>query len=297
MRYARGRVRRPTHSAVLHPVTKDCRRRPGPCGVNTLSARTVRAYIDSSPALQAPPCTEGSLPAGVDLIRLRHELRTPLSGLLGLADLLSTQILPGQSQTWLATLQACGQQLASLIDRSLRPEMAGPTPAAARGTDGIALLESLLLAHWPAARQAGTQLALEFHPSAQGWWKLDGIAMRQALDNLLSNAIRFSRGGRVTLEAYVLPACGAQPSLLQLAVEDSGPGLLGTAQNWPVANLREGQEHDEYANRVYPMSSRGLGLRVVEEFCRNHSGQLQRGSTDSGGTRMVICLPATMVIS
>jgi len=297
MRYARGRIRRPGHSAVAYLVSKDSRRRRGPVGVNTLSAGVVSAYIDPVSTLQAQTTTAGNLHAGVDLLRLRHELRTPLSGLLGLADLLSTQILPGRSQTWLATLQACGQQLASLIDRSLRPEIAGPTPAAARGTDGLALLESLLLAHWPAARLAGTQLALEFHPSAQGWWKADGIAMRQALDNLLSNAIRFSHGGRVTLEAQVLPACGAQPGLLQLAVEDSGPGLLGTAQNWPVANLREGREQEEYANRAYRMSIRGLGLRVVEEFCRNHSGQLQRGSTASGGTRMVICLPATMVIS
>jgi signal transduction histidine kinase len=287
MQSARGRARRPTQPPSRLRARRDSRRRQRPLGPDNQSAAAAPVQVPATSRVIPQTTIPSYSPPPADLNWLRHELRTPLSGLLGLAELLSNQDLPLQARNWLATLQACGQQLAELIDRNLRQDLSGPIAVPASGTDGRGLLESLLLAHFPAAREAGTQLMLVFHPAAQGCWRVDGIALRQALDNLLSNAIRFSNGGQVMLAADVLPASGTQPRLLELAVEDSGPGLQNKA-----ANLREGHE---YANRAYRMPGRGLGLKVVEEFCRNHSGHLQRSSTPLGGARLAILLPATMV--
>lgn len=294
MPVARGRVRRPVHLVASMAASSRTRSRNSrgqgvgrlvslPCG--PIAALPVTpASVPASPSLPDQSSAESS---SKDLNWLRHELRTPLTGLLGLAELLATLNLPGQASNWLATLQACGQQLASLIDRTLLPV---PDDAAATwkqaNTDGLRLLETLLVSHWPAAQEAGIKLLLVFQPQARGFWQIDEVWLRQALDNLLSNAIRFTRSGHVTLEARAIPQFEAEHDQLELVVEDCGPGLSGNA-----SNLQDGQE---YADRTYRMFRRGCGLQVVEEVCQRYGGQLQRSLSTLGGAKFVLRLPGVV---
>jgi anti-sigma regulatory factor (Ser/Thr protein kinase) len=221
-------------------------------------------------------------PAGEpDLNLLRHELRTPLTGMLGLAEMLSVLDLPGKAILWLATLQACGQQMASLIDRALRSEDSG-TVLQPQRVDGLQLMESLVAAHWPAARAGRTSLILAFHPEALGLWQTDTVALRQAVDNLLANAIRFSRNGYVLLEVRAVAPQRAGVDLLELVIEDSGPDPKCTASNL--------QDESEFADRTYHMYSRGRGLQVVEQACQRFAGNLQRSASNSGGARFILTL-------
>lgn len=236
----------------------------------------------STPALWL---TEG-IPAhpavAADLNLLRHELRTPLTGMLGLAEMLSALDLPGKATLWLATLQACGQQMASLIDRALRSEEPGVALHQQQRVDGLQLMESLLAAHWPAAQAGRTSLMLAFHPEALGLWHTDIVALRQAVDNLLANAIRFSRNGYVLLEVRAVVPQRAGIDLLELVIEDSGPDPKSTASNL--------QDESEFADRTYHMHSRGRGLQVVEQACQRFAGNLQRSASHSGGARFILTL-------
>jgi anti-sigma regulatory factor (Ser/Thr protein kinase) len=217
---------------------------------------------------------------------LRHELRTPLTGMLSLAELLSSHPLPARSANWVATLQACGQQMARLIDRSLRTEPQATEPQMISDIDGLGLLETLIVAHWPAAQQSGISLLLIFQPEARVIWQTDAVALRQALDNLLSNAIRFTRSGQVTLEARVVPKDGTDHDQLELLVEDSGSGSDSSP-----SNLRDGTD---YADRTYRMFSRGLGLKVVEQACQRHSGRLLQSASTMGGASFALQLPGVI---
>ena len=217
-----------------------------------------------------------------DLNLLRHELRTPLTGMLGLAELLTALDLPGKATLWLATLQACGQQMASLIDRALRSEESGAAPHQHPRVEGLQLMESLMAAHWPAARAGRTSLMLAFHPEALGLWQGDVVALRQAVDNLLANAIRFSCNGYVLLEVRAVAPQRAGVDLLELVIEDSGPAPKNIASNL--------QDECEFADRTYRMSSRGRGLQVVEQACQCFAGNLQRSSGSAGGTRFTLTL-------
>ncbi len=221
-----------------------------------------------------------------DLNLLRHELRTPLTGLLGLAELMSVMELPGRLPFLLATLQACGQQMASLIDRKLKPEPRVIAVGSADRTDLRGLLEEVICSHWPAAHAARIKLHLVLQPESSGLWLIDSVAMRQALDNLLANAIRFSGSGYVTLEARVIAGEALGLHSLQLVVEDSGAA-------WRVLenNL---QDCAEFADRTYPMTTRGQGLQVVEQVCSSLGGRLDRYSNSPGGTGFAMLLPGVI---
>jgi anti-sigma regulatory factor (Ser/Thr protein kinase) len=274
MQSARGRMRKLAHRPAVFPTQFRWQRPP-------LSDQPT------SPPAAAASLTQ-SIPAGIaataDLVLLRHELRTPLTGMLGLAELLSALDLPAKATLWLATLQACGQQMASLIDRALQSEQSRSALYQHQTVNGLQLMEMLVAAHWPAARAYGTSLMLVFHPEALGLWQIDSVALRQALDNLLANAIRFSHQGYVVLEIRALEQRQEGLNLLEISIEDSGPDPKIIASNL--------QEDCEFADRTYRMSSRGRGLQVVAQACQRFAGNLQRSSSNAGGSRFALTLNA-----
>ncbi|HET6564069.1 MAG TPA: HAMP domain-containing sensor histidine kinase, partial [Xanthomonadales bacterium] len=221
-----------------------------------------------------------------DIALLRHELRTPLTGMLGLAEMLAAIELPGKATYWLATLQACGQQMAGLIDRALQPQFQQALVGQHSFADGLQLAETLLAAHWPAAQANGARLMLAFHPEALVLWCIDVVALRQALDNLLANAIRFSRNGTVLLEIRLVRLPGLEGDRLEIAVENSAPGSAGH-----VSRLRD---QSEYADRSYRLSSHGHGLGVVEQVCRQLGGLLRRRPGPTGMTRYSLVLDSAI---
>lgn len=221
-----------------------------------------------------------------DLNLLRHELRTPLTGILSLAELIATKELPGQVPCWLATLQACGQQMASLIDRSLCPDPITNPLKAPEETDCRSLLQQIICSHGPAACVTHNKLLLIIPPEATGYWRIDPVALRQAVDNLLANAIRFTRSGYVTLEVRVIPGRTERLDSLMLIVEDTGAALQAVKSNL--------QDDSEFADRSYPMHIRGQGLQVVEQVCRVYGGQLKRYAIRAGGTGFAMDLPQVL---
>lgn len=271
MQGARGRMRRLAHrTPFFSNQFKRVRFEPGFHHVPALTSAVL--------AKDAPQRSS----AMTDLNLLRHELRTPLTGMLGLAEMLAALELPAKATFWLATLQACGQQMASLIDRALLPREPDSRSGLPVAIDGLHLLESMLAAHWPAARASGSRLMLAFHPEARGIWQLDATVFRQALDNLLINAIRFSPNGQVLLEVRATTPQLEGSGSLELVIEDSGPNL--------ESDSTRSHDGSEFADRTYRMSSRGRGLVVTEQACRSFAGSLQRSPGSVGGARFTLVL-------
>lgn len=273
MKYASRRLRRLAQRHALIPIPSRVSHLPSP-GLKARPA-TAGTWLAAEPA---------SHPATVaELELLRHELRTPLTAIMGLAELLSATDLPARAVCWLSTLQACGQQMASLIDRALRSPWPAWQPSQSGVVDGLRWLESLVASHWPAAQAGSTQLVLVCGAGAHGLWSIDEVMLRQALDNLLANAIRFSGQGRVVLRAQVVARAGEASSDLELSVENFPSGSRCTA-----ANLRDASE---FADRTYRMHSRGHGLRVVDAVCQRFGGTLRQSGLAAGSMRFILRLP------
>ncbi len=158
---------------------------------------------------------------------LGHELGNVLNGLLGMTRLVRDSGLNAEQEYWLRAIEQSGCQMRRLVDAFwLGPTQTGefihPNPV---DLDGIELLEQALLAHAPAARRNADRLLLTVAPDVPRYWHCDPCLLRQLLDNLLGNALKFTRSGEVVLEVAARLQGNDPTDTLLLAVIDSGPGI------------------------------------------------------------------------
>jgi hypothetical protein len=227
-------------------------------------------------------------PEEVWLSLLRHELKTPLAGLLGLAyQLERAGLTPGQRRL-LAALTDSGRQLSGMIDRLVVQPAAGarPLPCGDDEIDGHAFLERLLLAHWPQAAERKIGLHLLADALLPRRWVTDACCLRQILDNLLANAIHATLKGHVLLRAAPASRPIRGRFAVELAVEDTGGGLdpslrgrlFGWGERGPVELSRR------------PAGS-GIGLFVCRWLSEELGGWITHGDGPTGGAVFTLGVP------
>lgn len=216
---------------------------------------------------------------------LRHELRTPLSGILGMAALLRDSRLAGEQQQFVLALQASGRQMQRLVER-----MRAAEPALIRAglepVNGLQLLDQVIRAHWPAAKDKGIGLYLVFdHHLVENWYS-DGACLRQLLDNLLANAIKFTHRGHVLLEARAAEPEQHGKRGIELQVRDTGIGIA-RSDGRRIYSIRE-QGSGDVAQRY---GGSGLGLFVCAHLTQLLGGSVQHRPQAGGGTCFKVVLP------
>ncbi|MBL8842655.1 MAG: response regulator [Planctomycetes bacterium] len=211
-----------------------------------------------------------------------HELRTPLALILGPVEKLL------QQSTWsldtrrdLATIERAARILVKHVNDLLDAAKleAGKMALVAAPTD-VAQRLRLVASHFDSiARERAISFRVETPTGLVA--EVDADKLDRVVMNLLSNAIKFTPSGgsiRCTL--------GVAGDALELAVDDSGPGI-------PVA-LREAvferffQVQESATRRV---GGTGLGLSIVKEFVLLHGGQVRVGASELGGAAFVVTLP------
>jgi CheY-like chemotaxis protein len=152
------------------------------------------------------------------LATLRHELRTPLSGIIGLVGVLLDTPLSAQQRTMVTTLLTAGEHLGALLDRTL-PGIVADTAPTSTAFDLHALVHDVAALFTPMANAKDVQLETIIAPGVEPLVWGDATRLRQALVNLTSNAVKFTATGRVVLAVHALD------DNVEFAVIDSGPGF------------------------------------------------------------------------
>ncbi|HWL62525.1 MAG TPA: ATP-binding protein [Steroidobacteraceae bacterium] len=222
------------------------------------------------------------------LANMSHELRSPLNGVIGAAQLLEKSGHdPAFRQELVRIIQASGTNLLDLIDGVLDVSRieAGRMQTENRPFDLLACVEAALA---PAAASAAVKaLALECHIDADvpGWCHGDASRLKQLLQNLLGNAVKFSDSGSVTLEVH-----RGAGNVLDFCVADTGVGI-------PAHMLEKifqpFQQADASATRRFGGS--GLGLTICRELARLMGGDVGVESTPGAGSRFTLRLPLPAV--
>jgi hypothetical protein len=228
-----------------------------------------------------------AVPAGDSTIDdfdvLEHELGNVLHGVACVAGLLRESGLDAQQQRWLAAIErACGQ-MRDILGRSRRPFTLLEAETDGVRMNGIRLLEDVVMAHAPAAAGKGIDLLLLTPPGLPSRWRGDACRLRQVLDNLVGNAIRYTPHGRVVVGAR--PAADDSRELV-VTVEDSGPGIEDAECLFDA--YRRGE-----AGRIGE-PGRGLGLYVARHMVRRMGGDIHCRNRRSGGARFEVRLPGTL---
>jgi two-component system, OmpR family, sensor histidine kinase CreC len=218
---------------------------------------------------------------------LTHEIKSPLTGIRASAELLAGELPPERRQGFAAAIERESNRLNNLADRLL--ELASLERAR-----GLTHAEPVALFHLAeeavaSARTAGAarRLTLETQWSGDDAMTGDPLLLRQAIDNLVRNAIDFSPdGGLITVTGQPVG------SSLQIVVQDQGPGIPDYAL-----------EHvfDRFYSLPRPHSGRkstGLGLNFVREVVQLHGGLVtvsSHGGSRGGGTTATLRLPRRLV--
>ena len=221
---------------------------------------------------------------------LGHELRTPLNAIIGFAELLRAEELPRAERLEFADhVIGAGHHLLGVFNAMLdqaRVESGALILAEAPVSLSLLIDEAAGLV-LPEATTRGIRLDRRVPPGAYPALLGDAGRLRQAIANLVANAVKFSpAGGRVELGASFEAGLG-----YRIWVADEGPGMA--AGDLPRA-FEPFRQLDEGLRRR--AGGAGLGLPLAKAFVEAHGGTLEVASTPGQGTRMTIILPASRVL-
>jgi two-component system, sensor histidine kinase len=214
------------------------------------------------------------------LAALAHDIRTPLTGILALSELLATSDLGERERGWASAIKGTADHLAmltSLIVDAVRAEAKGLTLR--RTAFGPRALADALAASL-AARAGTKDLASEVHVAADLPDSVigDPLRLRSALENLIDNAVKFTDRGRVALDVTVERLARGRVRLV-FTVTDSGVGLAAAE----VKRLFRpfAQANEEIARRY---GGAGLGLAFVKRIAKAMRGDLTVKSKPGTGS-------------
>ena len=218
------------------------------------------------------------------LATLGHEVRTPMTGVLGMSELLLDTPLDARQRGYAGAIRRAGEHLMRLVNDALdlaRIE-AGKLELVARPFDLIALLDEVAGLAEPLARQRGLGFRRHVDAGTPRWLSGDAGRVRQILLNLLGNAVKFTESGSVSLQAAPIASGG-----VRLVVSDTGPGLNEEQQ----AHLFRRFEQGDGAHTAARYGGSGLGLAICQELAVAMGGSIELDSTPGQGTDFTVDLP------
>ncbi|WP_411834520.1 two-component system sensor histidine kinase CreC [Pseudoxanthomonas mexicana] len=213
---------------------------------------------------------------------LTHEMKSPLAAIRGAAELLQEPLPEDERQRFARNIQAQEQRLTETIDKLLalaEVEQHGWLQRRER-IDVAALLARLDEETAPRLQAARLRLRVECAPAplaVEG----DPFLLRQALSNLLDNALAFAPP-----DSEIVLAAATLQDRIRLSVRDRGPGVPD------YAGERVFERFYSLARPATGQRSSGLGLPFVREVARLHGGTAALRNHPEGGAESVLELPA-----
>jgi signal transduction histidine kinase len=224
---------------------------------------------------------------GAFLATMSHEIRTPLNGIIGMSGMLAHSLEDETRRNYAQMIASSGKALLGLLNDTLDLSKieAGRFTLQPEDFSLACLLREATSLYQGRAAEKGIQLLLELDESLPASVTADPVRVRQALTNVISNAVKFTDVGCVAVRAYAVPS-RSEPGMHEISVEvsDTGTGIAKAdleaiferyGQSGPAQRQREGS---------------GLGLSISRELARLMGGDLVAESNAGEGSRFTLTL-------
>lgn len=224
---------------------------------------------------------------GAFLATMSHEIRTPLNGIIGMSGMLAHSLEDETRRNYAQMIASSGKALLGLLNDTLDLSKieAGRFTLQPEDFSLACLLREATSLYQGRAAEKGIQLLLELDESLPASVTADPVRVRQALTNVISNAVKFTDAGCVAVRAYAVPS-RSEPGMHEISVEvsDTGTGIAKAdleaiferyGQSGPAQRQREGS---------------GLGLSISRELARLMGGDLVAESNAGEGSRFTLTL-------
>jgi signal transduction histidine kinase len=227
------------------------------------------------------------------LANISHELRTPMTGILGLTELVLESELPPKQRNHLTLVQASAHSLLKLLNDLIdfarfeagRWEL---QPVEFRPAE---VIEDVLKTQALYAREKGLELASHIDAQVPEWVEGDVRCFRQIVVNLVGNAVKFTDSGEVRVTLAADPPAGQQVQL-HLSVRDTGIGI-------PAEKLREifdvFTQVDSSTTRKH--GGAGLGLAITAQLAELMAGEVTVDSEIGRGSTFTFSVPVRFLVA
>jgi PAS domain S-box-containing protein len=209
------------------------------------------------------------------LANMSHEIRTPMNGVMGVLHLLKSEPLSDEGRALLSEALSCGAMLAELLNDVIDFSKieAGRLELANEAVEPGALVDGVVRLLTPQAQAKDLRLIVQCDPDLD-WVRSDPTRLRQALFNLIGNAVKFTEAGHVLIRTLQ-----PRPGVLRFEVEDTGVGIPPEAQ----ARLFERfNQADTSTTRRFGGS--GLGLAITRRLAELMGGDVGFISVEGHGS-------------
>ncbi len=218
------------------------------------------------------------------LANMSHELRTPLNSINGFAEMMALETfgpLPGKYKEYAELINRSGNHLLRIINNILDMAKieAGRVELTTEDTDMGEIIAEAVLMLGEQANDHNVRFLTEVGPTHT--LKVDPLRIKQALVNVMANALRFTPGGTVTVSV----ACDERSH--NLIVSDTGIGM--TEEDIELALTPFGQAEETAYTRRF--EGTGLGLPLAKQLVELHGGRLSVESEPGVGTTVTLSFP------
>ncbi|MBE9186128.1 response regulator [Microcoleus sp. LEGE 07076] len=238
------------------------------------------------------------------LANMSHELRTPLNAIIGYSEMLkeeAEELGGGESVSDLEKIRSAGKHLLSLIDDILDISKieAGRMDLYLETFDIHALIESAVATAKPLVEKNGNTLEV-YCPDNLDTMHADMTKVRQVLLNLLSNAAKFTKNGKIAIGVESIK----NEQLRMKNQEESSQVLISNSEclSFRVWDTGIGMTKDQLQRVFQPFTQAdasttrkyggtGLGLAISQRFCQMMGGSIEASSTLGSGTTFTVLLP------
>jgi len=230
------------------------------------------------------------------LATMSHEIRTPMNGVVGCLDLLQRSALSAYQRELTETVNESAQGLLTIIDDILDFSKieAGELKLESGPVNMGILTSSVCDALRPMATKSGVHLQVEVAPGVPDWILSDAHRLRQILNNLVGNAIKFSTGtGRLGRVELKVESCGEfLPGHIHLSVIDNGIGIAPEALQHVLKPFVQGEN-----TITRRFGGTGLGLSISKRLTILMGGWMRVDSVEGQGSTLTVTLPCQSALA